>query len=113
MQLTGFTWDGMTVVMKEVVPGCARVAQPVTPNFVDVQKNNDVSSWDSSWANFYEDRDAVSEEEEQNSSEKKRSGDEGVDAGSAGKRACLAVEAMVIPSADIVVDIIVPVSSTQ
>lgn len=105
VQFTGFTWDGVTVVMKEVVPGCARVAQPVTPNFVDVQKMKDLQSWESTWVGYYGDRGSVPEEEEQNGS-----GVDDVDVDSGGKRPCLVVEAMVVPSKDIVVDIIVPVS---
>lgn len=126
LHLTGFTWDGATVVMKEVVPGCARVTQPVTPAAVDVSKTHVPSSLGERFTLFSDLGDNKPSPGGDGQEDGKAGGKrdktqvgqinkgvprDAVGAGGAGeKRACLSVEAVVVPTTDIVVDIIVPVS---
>ncbi|CAM9678211.1 unnamed protein product [Ectocarpus sp. 4 AP-2014] len=123
VRFTGFTWDGSTVVAKETAPGCARTAKPPpTKLSTPRQKLLEPSEW--------------GEDDDQSlppSSDGGGGGDAGsLDGGGAAAQArrgmaesgggggmegrlrqqpCLKVEAAFVPTRDIVVDIVVPVSA--
>lgn len=112
LHVTGFTWDGVTVVAKETVPGCARVAQPTVgpegdwPSLSAVYGDDDPGFF---WGEFVN----VDELDAASGSNNIVEGDgyveEREDAARGGKRPCMRVEQAMVPTAATVVDIIVPV----
>ena len=139
LRLTGFTWDGVTVVAKETVPGCARIAQAMIPTlapnhgwtFSEVLSDDDGGFFKKSGMDGYhglgtyrnsevegqrdegEDRDGGRNEEEDGKGYGNRDGENGrqetEDRAGRGKGSCLRLEAAMLPTAATVVDMIVPV----
>lgn len=107
VRLTGFTWDGVTVVAKETVAGCARVADSrlanqktpsrTVPPRKEAQGSTPPVQKGDGGEHSWEDVVDVS-----------GGGAEGGNGGSS-RRMCLEVEEAFVPSAETVVDIIVPV----
>eukprot|EP00752_Nemacystus_decipiens_P008487 g7584.t1 len=135
VRFTGFTWDGITVVAKETVAGCARTARPAPPPPTLSDPRGD-TSWlweddDSALSEYWVPGDAAAARAEAAAPEKDGAGEEravgrrdsfgegggggsGRVEGGGGGRArspCLKVEAAFVPTESIVVDIVVPVSA--
>lgn len=115
LRVTGFTWDGVTVVAKETVPGCARVARPTAPT---VGPEGDWSSLSDVYDDddpgfFWEEFENVDDLDAASSSSNMIEGDGSVekreDVARGGKSPCLRVEEAMVPTVATVVDIIVPV----
>ncbi|CAN0173813.1 unnamed protein product, partial [Ectocarpus sp. 12 AP-2014] len=126
VRFTGFTWDGSTVVAKETAPGCARTAKPPpTKLSTPRQKLFEPSEWgedgDRSLPPSSDGSDgggdAGSLDGGGAAAQARRGMAESGGAGGAGmegrlrQQPCLEVEAAFVPTRDIVVDIVVPVSA--
>ncbi|CAM9851446.1 unnamed protein product, partial [Ectocarpus fasciculatus] len=128
VRFTGFTWDGSTVVAKETVPGCARTAKPpptklstITPHWELLEpsewgEDDDQSVPPSSEgdggvvAGSLDGGGAAAQARRRMMAESGGGGDGGRD-GRLRQQPCLKVEAAFVPTRDIVVDIVVPVSA--
>lgn len=113
LHVVGFTWDGVTVVAKETVPGCARVAQPTVGPEGDWSSFYDDDDPSFFWDEFGDVGDVDELSAASSSNMVEGEGEEYVekreDAARGGKRSCMRVEQAMVPTVATVVDIIVPV----
>ncbi|CAN0057895.1 unnamed protein product, partial [Ectocarpus sp. 13 AM-2016] len=127
VRFTGFTWDGSTVVAKETAPGCARTAKPPpTKLSTPRQKLFEPSEWgeddDRSLPPSSDggggggdagslDGGGAAAQARRGMAESSGGGGGGGMEGRLRQQPCLEVEAAFVPTRDIVVDVVVPVSA--